>query len=94
MFNFNDRLIMNYITNTIEIEYEGWTVEVEYTWKKGYAGNWLQPPEEHTIDITNIEVISLIDEDCQEVAFDKNHIPDIPYNIIEEEIIYDVENLM
>lgn len=85
---------MNYITNTIEIEHEGYTVEVEYSWKKGYAGSWLQPPEQDVIDITNIEVISLINEDCQEIPFDKNYIPDIPYDIIEEQIQMDVEQLL
>lgn len=83
---------MNHISNTIEIEYEGWTVEVKYNWSKGHPGSWLQPPDEDRIEIDNIEIISLINEDCEEVAFDKNHIPGIPYDVIEQEIIYDVES--
>ena len=56
---------MNNITNTIEIEYEGFTVEVNYSWRKGHAGNWFHPPEEDTIEINKIETLSLINEEIR-----------------------------
>ena len=83
---------MNNISNTIEIEYEGWTVEVKYNWSKGHPGSWLQPPDEDTIEIDNMEIISLINENGKEVAFDKNYMRGIPYDIIEQEIINDVDS--
>ncbi len=83
---------MNHISNTIEIEHEGWTVEVKYNWSKGHPGSWLQPPDEDTIEIDNMEIISLINENGKEVAFDKNYMRGIPYDIIEQEIINDVDS--
>jgi hypothetical protein len=85
---------MNYITNTIEVEHEGCTVEVDYSWRKGHSGDWLQPPDEDTIEINKIKVISLINEDSQEVAFNKKYIPNIPDEIIKEGIQIDVEQLL
>tara|TARA_R110001592_G_scaffold96324_1_gene276599 strand:+ start:316 stop:573 length:258 start_codon:yes stop_codon:yes gene_type:complete len=85
---------MNNITNTIEIEYEGFTVEVNYSWRKGHAGNWFHPPEEDTIEINKIETLSLINEDCELIEFDKDNLANIPYDILEEQIKIDIDSYL
>ena len=74
---------MNNITNTIEFEYEGFTLKVNYNFRKGHAGTWFEPPEENSIDINNTEIISYTNED--------NNIIDLN-DIIKEEIMLDVES--
>ena len=36
---------MNNFTNTIEVEYKGFILEVIYDWRKGNAGNYFNSPE-------------------------------------------------
>ena len=44
LFNFNDRFIMNRITNIIEVECENFNLDVKYWWMKGNAGDYYNPP--------------------------------------------------
>ena len=97
MFNFNDRFIMNNITNTIEVEYEHFLLEVDYNWRKGNAGDYYNAPQPNETDINKVMVIGYINDDgtieyldtqveFQMYALLKEHIL--------EEIEYDVENWM
>ena len=42
---------MNQISNTIEVEYEHFLLEVNYDWRKGHAGDYYNAPEPNETDI-------------------------------------------
>ena len=97
MFNFNDRFIMNNISNTIQLEYEHFILEVDYDWRKGNSGNYFNPPEPNETDIKKVIVIGYINDDGNidyldtEVEF---QMYDLSKSQILEEIQNDVENFM
>lgn len=93
---------MNHITNTIEIEYNYFLIEVKYNWRKGHPGDWLQPPDEDTIDLEKVNLIGYINEDgsIEDLNIDflkraNNNDPYLPKGIEEaaiEEIKMDIDN--
>ena len=97
MFNFNDRFIMNNISNTIEVEYEHFLLEVDYDWRKGNAGDYYNPPEPNQTDIKKVYVIGHINDDGNIEYLDtkaKLLMDSEVKDLIMEEIEYDVENWM
>jgi len=54
---------MNHITNTIEVEYHNFLFEVNYNWRKGHPGDWLQPPDEDETDIQKVTITAYINDD-------------------------------
>ena len=88
---------MNQISNTIEVEYEHFLLEVDYDWRKGYAGDYYNAPEPNETDIKKVIVTGYINDDGSiedldtEVEFEMY---DISKKHILEEIEYDVESLM
>ena len=88
---------MNQISNTIEVEYEHFLLEVDYDWRKGHAGDYYNAPEPNETDIKKVIVTGYINDDGSiedldtEVEFEMY---DISKKHILEEIEYDVESLM
>ena len=97
MFNFNDRFIMDNISNTIQVEYQHFLLEVDYDWRKGNAGDYYNAPQPNETDINKVVVIAHIDDNGyinyldKEIKFETNIEAE---NIIMEEISYDIENWM
>ena len=100
MFNFNDRFIMNRITNIIEVECENFNLDVKYWWMKGNAGDYYNPPQPDEIDIKKVYINSYITEENEVVNINKRIIPNnqnLPSaweKIIMEEIYYNVESMI
>ncbi len=88
---------MKYISNTIEVEYEHFLLEVNYDWRKGNAGDYFNPPEPNETDIKKVIVIGYINNDGNIDYLDTDvefEMYDISKKHILEEIQYDVESLM
>ena len=88
---------MNQISNTIEVEYEHFLLEVDYDWRKGHAGNYYNAPEPNETDINNVIVMGYINDDGSIEYLDtkvKFEMYDLSEKHILEEIEYDVESLM
>ena len=88
---------MNNISNTIEVEYEHFLLEVDYDWRKGHAGNYFYPPEPNETDINKVIVMGYINDDGSIEYLDtkvKFEMYDLSEKHILEEIEYDVESLM
>ena len=95
--NFNDWFIMQQITNTIEVEYEHFILEVNYDYRKGHAGNYFNPPEPDEIDIQNVFITGYINDDGSIENLDNRKIYNInneSQKLIVNEISYDVENFI
>ena len=88
---------MNNISNTIEVEYEHFLLEVDYDWRKGNAGDYYNPPEPNETDIKKVIVIGYINDNGNidyldtEVEF---QMYDLSKSQILEEIQNDIENFM
>jgi GTP cyclohydrolase III len=88
---------MNQITNTIQVEYEHFLLEVDYDWRKGNAGDYYNAPQPNETDINKVVVIAHIDYNGyinyldKEIKFETNIEVE---NTIMEEIEYDIENWM
>ena len=54
---------MKQISNTIEVEYEHFLLEVDYDWTKGNAGNYFNPPQPEEVDIKKVIIIGYINDD-------------------------------
>lgn len=97
MFNFNDRFIMDNITNTIEVKYEHLLLEVNYNWRKGNAGDYYNPPQPNETDINKVMVIGYINDD-DSIEYLDTEVKFEMYALLEEHILeeieYDVENWM
>ena len=88
---------MNNISNTIEIEYEHFLLEVYYDWRKGNAGDYYNPPEPNETDIKKVIVIGYINDNGNIDYLDNKvefQMYDLSESHILEEITMDVENLM
>jgi len=88
---------MNNISNTIEIEYEHFLLEVDYDWRKGNAGDYYNPPEPNETDIKKVIVIGYINDNGNIDYLDTKvefQMYDLSESHILEEITMDVENLM
>jgi len=88
---------MNNISNTIEVEYEHFLLEVDYDWRKGNAGNYYNPPEPNETDIKKVIVIGYINDNGNIDYLDTKvefQMYDLSESHILEEITMDVENLM
>ena len=95
---------MEQISNTIEVEYEHFLLEVDYDWRKGHAGDYFNPPEPNETDIIKVNLIGYINNDGSVEGMNVDYTdrinykcPYLPINIEEkiiEEIEYDVESLM
>jgi len=88
---------MQQITNTIEVEYEHFILEVNYDYRKGHAGNYFNAPEPDEIDIQNVVVTGYINDDGSYEYLDnevKYKMNDKSKSFIVNEISYDVENFM
>ena len=102
--NFNGRFIMEQISNTIEVEYEHFLLQVDYDWRKGNAGDYYNSPEPNETDIIKVNLIGYINNDGSVEGMNVDYTdrinykcPYLPINIEEkiiEEIEYDVESLM
>ena len=87
---------MNNISNTIEVEYEHFLLEVDYDWRKGNAGDYYNPPEPNETDIKKVIVIGYINDNGNIDYLDtkvKFQMYDLSESQILEEITMDVENL-
>ena len=62
---------MNHITNTIEVEYEHFLLEVDYDWTKGNSGDYYNPPEPQETIIKKVVVIGHIDDNGFYTYFEK-----------------------
>jgi len=88
---------MNNISNTIQVEYEHFLLEVDYDWRKGNAGDYYNPPEPNETDIKKVIVIGYINDNGNidyldtEVEF---QMYDLSKSQILEEIQNDVGNFM
>ena len=90
-------MIMNQITNTIQVEYEHFLLEVDYDWRKGNAGDYYNAPQPNETDIKQVYVIGHIDNDGNIEYLDtkaKLLMDSEVKDIIMEEIYDDVENWM
>ena len=90
-------MIMNQITNTIQVEYEHFLLEVDYDWRKGNAGDYYNAPQPNETDIKQVYVIGHIDNDGNIEYLDtkaKLLMDSEVKDLIMEEIEYDVENWM
>jgi len=88
---------MNNISNTIEVEYEHFLLEVDYDWRKGNAGDYYNPPEPNETDIKKVIVIGYINDNGNIDYLDTKvefQMYDLSESHILEEITMDVENLM
>ena len=88
---------MNQITNTIEVEYEHFILEVNYDYRKGHAGNYFNPPEPDEIDIQNVFITGYINDDGSIENLDntkKYNMNKESQKLIVNEISYDVENFI
>lgn len=88
---------MNQITNTIQVEYEHFLLEVDYDWRKGNAGDYYNAPQPNETDIKQVYVIGHIDNDGNIEYLDtkaKLLMDSEVKDLIMEEIEYDVENWM
>lgn len=86
---------MNNFTNTIELEYKGFILEVIYDWRKGNAGDYFNSPEPNEIDIKKVELLYYITEENNVIDINKNITNKIDSTWEEkiiEEIEYDVDN--
>jgi len=94
--NFNDRYIMERITNIIRLEHENFELEVKYQWRKGNTGDYLNPPEEDIIDISKVYMIHYTTEESNVIDINKRIRPyQLPLEWekkIIEEIQFDVES--
>ena len=82
---------MNNISNTIEVEYECFLLEVDYDWRKGNAGDYFNSPEPNEIDIKKVELLYYITEENNVIDINKN-ITDKIDSTWEEKIIEEIEN--
>jgi len=90
-------MIMNQITNTIQVEYEHFLLEVDYDWRKGNAGDYYNAPQPNETDIKQVYVIGHIDNDGNIEYLDtkaKLLMDSEVKDLIMEEIEYDIENWM
>ena len=88
---------MNQITNTIQVEYEHFLLEVDYDWRKGNAGDYYNAPQPNETDIKQVYVIGHIDNDGNIEYLDtkaKLLMDSEVKDLIMEEIEYDIENWM
>ena len=95
---------MEQISNTIEVEYEHFLLQVDYDWRKGNAGDYYNSPEPNETDIIKVNLIGYINNDGSVEGMNVDYTyrinykcPYLPINIEEkiiEEIEYDVESLM
>ena len=89
---------MNNLTNTIEFNHEAFTLEVNYDWRKGHAGDYFNPPEEDAVDINKITIIAFTNEDgtieVMNLNWEESIMPNSVLSAIEEEITFDIENFI
>lgn len=95
---------MNHISNTIEVEYDYYRLEVNYNWRKGNAGDYFNPPDPNETDIEKVILTGFINDDgsIEDLNIDLTerinyNCPYLPKNLelnIFEEIEFDVESLM
>ena len=95
---------MNHISNTIEVEYAYYRLEVDYNWRKGNAGDYFNPPDPNETDIKKVILTGFINDDgsIEDLNIDLTerinyNCPYLPKNLelnIFEEIEFDVESLM
>lgn len=93
---------MKNITNIIEVDCDNFNFDIKYQFQKGHAGNWLNPPDEDTIDIKRVYINNYITEEGNVVNINKRIIPSVGQGrfelppVWEKEIIknirYDLEN--
>ena len=88
---------MKLISNSIIVEYEHFLLEVDYDWRKGYAGNYFNAPEPDEVDIKNVFITGYINDDGSIENLDnrkKYNMNNESQKLIVNEISYDVENFM
>jgi hypothetical protein len=89
---------MNNLTNTIEFNYEAFTLEVNYNWRRGNAGDYFNAPEENAVDINKITIIAFTNEDgtieVMNLNWEESIMPNSVLSAIEEEITFDIENFI
>ena len=101
-YNINYKIMKN-ITNIIEVDCDNFNFDVKYQFQKGHSGNWLNPPDEDTIDIKRVYLNNYITEEGDVVNINKRIIPAVGNGITrplpsvwEKEIIknirYDLDN--